>query len=88
MSNNSAKEKAKELQRIAQALFDQQAFAKKVEDILKKRRPAEVPELLKPRRRKDAYSNVIITYFGFPAWLARFDPGLIRPLAVNITSYR
>jgi hypothetical protein len=70
------------------ALRDHEAFAKKVVGILKKRRPADVHDLLNPRPKKDAYPNVAVTYLYFPLWLARFDPGLIRDLDVNINSYR
>jgi len=88
MPGNSDKDRAKELQRIAQALVDQQAFSERVTAILKKQRPVDMRELLNPQLIKDAYPNVIISYFGFPTWLARFDPKLIRPLDININSYR
>jgi hypothetical protein len=70
------------------AMREHEAFAKKVVAIVKKQRPADLHDLLYPTSRKDAYQNVAVIYFYFPLWLARFDPGLTRDLAVNINSYR
>jgi hypothetical protein len=88
MAGNSNRERAQEAQRTAQALFDLQTFTARITDILKKHRPADIRDLLHPGRIKDAYPNVTIGYFDFPTWLTRFDPTLIRPLDVNIHSYR
>jgi hypothetical protein len=70
------------------AMREHEAFAGKIVAILNRQRPADVADLLTPQPRKDAYPNVAIVYFYFPLWLARFDPGLILDLAVNINSYR
>jgi hypothetical protein len=73
---------------LISAMREHEAFAKRVVAIVKKQRPADLRDLLYPTPKKDAYPNVAVTYFYFPLWLARFDPGLIRDLAVNISSYR
>ncbi len=75
--------------KLIDALRDHDAFTKKVVDTLKKRRPADVLDLLNPRQNKFGNSkNITVTYLTFPTWLARFDPKLIRPIEVNINSYR
>src|SRR5262245_56075693 len=67
---------------------DHEAFARKIAGMLKQRAPADTQELLSPAGKKDAYPNVLVTYFYFPLWLAWFDPTLIFPFDVNVRSYR
>jgi Effector protein len=66
-----------------------EAFARKIEVLLKKQRPADAPDLLNPRNKRiGSFMNVVVRYFEFPVWLARYDPKLSRGLDVNIRSYR
>ena len=63
-------------------------FHKQIVARVKKERPADVNDLLKPRRKKLGSYQITVTYFNFPIWLSRFDPKLSRGLDVNINSYR
>jgi hypothetical protein len=75
--------------KLIDALRGHDDFAKKIVAVLKQQRPAYEHDLLNPGQRKlDGLKNTTVTYVAFPTWLARFDPGLVRPIDVNINSYR